>query len=72
MKIPKDLLKQVNEIIDEEDGTYFVWLNKTWAFDAHENEAQANHCSGMFADLAEIRQAIKGTERCSCQWCESK
>jgi hypothetical protein len=71
MNIPKDLQTKVNEIIDEEDGSYFVWLNKGWAFDPCEDEAQASHCSGMFDNITEIRQAIKGASRCPCQWCAS-
>jgi len=71
MQIPRDLKTKVNEIIDEGDGTYFVWLNKGWAFDPDEDEAKANHCSGMFSGVSEIRRAVRGVAHCPCQWCRS-
>ena len=69
IKTPRDLSARVDEIIDEGDGTYFVWLRRGWAFEPSEDERVASHCSGMFESLTEVRKAVKSAEQCPCQYC---
>ena len=69
MKIPANLKPIVDEIIDEEDGTYFVWLKRGWAFEPSEDERSASHCMGMFENLADIKSQLRGVAKCPCQYC---
>jgi hypothetical protein len=66
---PKDLKTRVDEITHEDDGTYFVWLNRGWAFEPSEDERVASHCAGMFETLTELRKAVKFASKCPCQYC---
>ena len=43
-RLPKTMRKKVNEIIVDSPSDFFVWLNKPFAFEPHENEAIASHC----------------------------
>ena len=69
MKIPRDLAGKIDEISDEPDGSYFVWLKRGWAFEPSEDERSASHCMGMFEDLADIRRQLRGVSKCPCQYC---
>ena len=69
MRIPANLKSKVDEIIDEEDGTYFVWLARGWAFEPNEDERSASHCMGMFDNLADIKRQLKYISKCPCQYC---
>lgn len=70
-QIPKYMQKKVNEITIDSPTDYFVWLNKPYAFEAHENEKHASHCRG-FDSMREIRVALKYVEVCPCQYCNGE
>jgi ribosome-associated toxin RatA of RatAB toxin-antitoxin module len=70
LNIPKDLKKKVNEIIVDAPDELFVWLNKGWAFEPHEDESKASHCMGLFRNITEIREQVKYASKCSCDWCK--
>jgi len=69
-RLPKTMRKKVNEIIVDSPTDYFVWLNKPYAFEPHENEANASHCGG-FEDMRDIREALKYVRVCPCKYCQA-
>jgi hypothetical protein len=69
-RLPKTMRKKVNEIIVDSPSDFFVWLNKPFAFEPHENEAIASHCAG-FDGMRQIRDALKYVKVCPCQYCQA-
>ena len=71
MKIPKQYSKIIDEIMDEPDGSYFVYLKKPYAFEPHVDERAASHCSGMYLDWEQIEADVKNASICPCSYCQS-
>lgn len=62
--------KRIDEIQNEDDGEFFVYLKKGWKLgsDFSQDGRQCQHCFGA-VDKKDIKTTMKDVEPCTCDSC---